>query len=77
MPKSDKGRLPRLIDARDALATAIASCDAPYALPSLCREYRLTLAEIDSIGVKEGIDVVDQLAKRRSAKGPAGATGGA
>lgn len=78
MSKSDDGgRLQRLIDTRDRLAAAIASCDASYALPALSREYRMTLAEIDAIDVKEEADVVDQLAARRGAKGPAGATGGA
>ena len=77
MAKADPGRVARLIDARDGLAAAIASCKAPGTCRRLSREYRLVLAEIDSIDVKEEIDVVDQLAARRSAKGSAGATGGA
>jgi hypothetical protein len=46
-------------------------------LPGLSREYRLVLAEIDSLTTEEGVSVVDQLAERRSAKGSAGATGSA
>ncbi len=46
--KQDEGRLPRLIDTRDRLQAAIAACKSPRDLPALSREYRMTLAEIDS-----------------------------
>lgn len=74
---SDPDRLARLIDVRDRLEAAIAACKSPRDLPALSREYRMTLAEIDSIDVREGTSVVDQLAARRGAKGAVGATGSA
>jgi len=56
MPKADPGRLSRLTTTRDK--------------PALSREYRMVLAEIDSLTAKDvGPDVVDQLAARRGAKG--------
>ena len=73
----DPGRVARLLDTRDRLAAAIAACRASRDLPGLSREYRLVLAEIDSLTTEEGVSVVDQLAERRSAKGSAGATGSA
>ena len=73
----DPGRVARLIDTRDRLAAAIAGCRASRDLPGLSREYRLVLAEIDSLTTEEGVSVVDQLAARRGAKGSAGATGSA
>ena len=77
MAESDEGRLPRLIEVRDRLAKAIAACKSPRDLPALSREYRLTLAEIDSIDVRQETDVVDQLAARRGAKDSGRAAGGA
>jgi hypothetical protein len=37
-------------------------------LPALAREYRITMAELDSLTTGEEESVVDQLAQRRSAK---------
>ena len=77
MAKADPGRLPRLIDTRDRLAAAIASCKTARDLPALSREYRMTLAELDALSPKEEADVVDQLAARRGAKDSGRATGSA
>jgi hypothetical protein len=67
---NSEGRLARLIDTRDKLAAALAACDSTRDLPGLSREYRLLLAEIDSLHTEDGgVDAVDQLAQRRSAKG--------
>ena len=74
---SDPDRLARLVDVRDRLESAIANCKTSRDLPALSREYRMTLAELDAVDVKEGTSVVDQLAARRGAKGAAGATGSA
>jgi hypothetical protein len=61
--------LERLIATRDKLAIALAEEPSPRDLPALSREYRMLLAEIDSINAKDGgPDVVDQLAARRGAK---------
>ena len=54
MTSGDRGRVARLIDTRDRLAAAIAGCKASRDLPALCREYRLVLAEIDSLTTEEG-----------------------
>lgn len=71
---ADSGQRVRLVAARDKLATAIEGCESGRELPALVREYRLTLAEIAGLGAGEGTgDVVDQLAKRRSAKTEKGA----
>jgi hypothetical protein len=62
-------RADRLTEARDKLAAAIDACDSARELPGLVREYRMVLAEIAGLGLGgEVADVVDQLAKRRSAK---------
>ena len=72
MPKTgERGRLDRLIATRDKLAIALADEPSQRDLPALSREYRMLLAEIDSINAKDGgPDVVDQLAARRGAKAP-------
>ena len=71
MPSTDRGRLERLIATRDKLAIALADEPSQRDLPALSREYRMLLAEIDSINAKDGgPDVVDQLAARRGAKAP-------
>jgi hypothetical protein len=63
--------LERLIATRDKLAIALADEPSQRDLPALSREYRMLLAEIDSINAKDGgPDVVDQLAARRGAKAP-------
>jgi hypothetical protein len=65
-------RTGRLIAARDKLATLIAECESGREAPGLIREYRLILAEIAGLGAGEEIaDVVDQLAKRRTAQAKA------
>jgi hypothetical protein len=70
MPKADPGRLSRLTTTRDKLAQALAEEPSARDLPALSREYRMVLAEIDSLTAKDvGPDVVDQLAARRGAKG--------
>jgi hypothetical protein len=70
MPKTnERGRLGRLIAARDKLAIALADDPSQRDLPALSREYRMVLAEIDSINAKDDEpDVVEQLAARRGAK---------
>jgi hypothetical protein len=69
MPKADPGRLARLIATRDKLAAALADGPSQRDLPAISREYRMLLAEIDSIYAKDDeADVVDQLAARRGAK---------
>jgi hypothetical protein len=72
MPKSEdgEGRLSRLIAVRDQLCTAVQSCESTRDLPGLSREYRLLLAEIDSLHTEDTVDVVDQLAARRQAAAP-------
>jgi hypothetical protein len=63
------GRLQRLIATRDKLAAALADGPSQRDLPAISREYRMLLAEIDSINAKDdGPDVVDQLAARRGAQ---------
>lgn len=67
-------RTARLLAARDKLEAAIAASESGRELPGLVREYRLVLAEIAGLGAgEESGDVVDQLAKRRSAKTAPGA----
>lgn len=62
-------RISRLTEARDKLAAAITDCESARELPGLVREYRLVLAEIAGLDGGEENDVIDQLAKRRAAKG--------
>lgn len=71
--KSPPSRLDRLTVARDALAAAIAECDSKRDLPSLVREYRATMAEVDELGKVEAkvSDPIDDLASRRTARGGA------
>ena len=65
-------RTGRLLAARDKLAALIAECESGREAPGLVREYRLVLAEIAGLGVgEESNDVVDQLARRRSANSKA------
>ena len=68
MPKrAERGRLERLLATRDKLAIALAENPSQRDLPALSREYRMVLAEIDSINAKDdGPDAVDQLAARRA-----------
>ena len=70
MPKTgERGRLERLIATRDKLAIALADDPSQRDLPALSREYRMVLAEIDSINAKDDEpDVVEQLAARRGTK---------
>ena len=77
MAKAEPDRAARLTAIRDRLAATIEGCGTPRDLVALAREYRLTLAELDSIGVREEADVVDQIAARRSAKSQAGTAGSA
>ena len=66
---SSEDRLAGLTYTRDKLAAALCGDPSDRDLPALSREYRIVLAEIDSINAKdEGPDAVDQLAKRRNAK---------
>lgn len=72
MGSDDRGA--RLIAARDKLEAAIEVCESPRELPGLVREYRMVLAELAGLGAgEEAGDVVDQLARRRSAKAAPGA----
>ena len=66
---TDESRADRLTAVRDRLAAALADCESSRDLPGLSREYRHVMAEIDSLHTEDGLDVVDQLAKRRTAKG--------
>ena len=70
MPKTgERGRLDRLIATRDKLAIALADDPSQRDLPALSREYRMVLAEIDSLNTTDDeADVVDQLAARRGTK---------
>lgn len=61
-------RLARLIAVRDCLKAALEGCESPRDLPGLSREYRLVMAEIESLHTQDGADVVDQLAERRRAQ---------
>ena len=75
MPLSDAdGREARLKAARDQLAEAMAEA-TPTTLPALAREYRMTLAELDSVSVGEENSVLDEIARRRNAKTATGTTG--
>lgn len=67
-------RLTRLQAVRDRLADAIAECESARDLAGLSKEYRQTLAEIDSLesGRKE-VNRVDEIAQRRAASRPTGA----
>jgi hypothetical protein len=47
----------------------------PATLPALAREYRMTLAELDSLSVGEENSVLDEIARRRIAKTATGTTG--
>ena len=67
MNSDPDGREARLRAARDQLAQAMAEATATT-LPALAREYRITMAELDSLTTGEEESVVDQLAQRRSAK---------
>jgi len=62
-------RTSRLTEARDKLAAAITDCESARELPGLVREYRMVLAELAGLDGGEVGDVIDQLAKRRAAKG--------
>lgn len=68
MPRTDeRGRLERLVATRDKLAIALADEPSQRDLPALSREYRMVLAEIDSLNTKDDeTDVVDQLSARRA-----------
>ena len=67
MNSDPDSREARLRAARDQLAAAMAEA-TPTTLPGLAREYRITMAELDSLTTGEEESVVDQLAQRRSAK---------
>jgi hypothetical protein len=59
-----------LVVTRDQLRDALATCEAASLIPALAREYRLTLAEIDSLHTEDTADVVDEIAARRKAAAP-------
>jgi hypothetical protein len=63
-------RLARLCVTRDQIRDALASCGAASLIPGLAREYRLILAEIDSLHIEDSADVVDEIAARRKAAAP-------
>ena len=67
-------RRDRLEQARDALAEAIADCESKRDLPSLVREYRATMAELDALPVPHEVSDADEIAARRAARhaGPKG-----
>lgn len=69
-PDADLARLAAL---RDRLEAALADEPGPRDLPALSREYRTLLAHMRELHTPEETDVVDQLAKRRDAKGSASA----
>jgi hypothetical protein len=76
MPKSEcADRLSRLTATRDKLAAALAGDPSARDLPAISREYRMVIREIASLDVKDGPDVVDQLAARRKAPAPRRAKG--
>jgi hypothetical protein len=62
----DDDRTARLTAVRDRLEAAIADATTRD-LPSLSREYRLILAELEALHTPQERDVVDQLAARRAA----------
>lgn len=66
----DRSRVDRLAIARDRLAAAIDDCESMRDLPSLIREYRAVMEELEKLTptAKAG-DPVDEIAKRRSARG--------
>lgn len=68
------GREARLKAARDLLAEAMTEA-TPATLPALAREYRMTLAELDSLSAGEENSVLDEIARRRNAKTATGTTG--
>ena len=67
-------RRTRLETARDALAGAIDGCESMRDLPSLVREYRATLAELDGLPNQAEVSSADEIAARRAARrsGPKG-----
>jgi len=65
----DVGRLTAL---RGRLEVALEECGSARDLPSLSREYRQLMAELRELHTSEEVDVVDQLAYRRGAKGASG-----
>jgi hypothetical protein len=74
MPVLD--RRARLEFARDALAEAIEDCTSKRDLPSLVREYRATLAELEQMPNAAEVSHADEIAARRAAR-RAGASGSA
>lgn len=56
---------------------AISECESKRDLPSLIREYRAVLLEIDALTPSaKGGDPVDEIAKRRAARGAGTAASG-
>lgn len=64
----DQSRRERLEAARDRLAVAIDVVDSMRDLPSLVREYRATLAEIDGLPSTAEVSDADEIAARRAAR---------
>src|SRR5690242_19255253 len=65
---SELSRRSRLERARDHLSTAIETCESMRDLPSLIREYRAVLEEIESIPDRAEVSAADEIAKRRAAR---------
>lgn len=59
-------RRQRLEAARDALASAIETCESNRDLPSLVREYRATLSDLATLPDASEVSVADEIAQRRA-----------
>jgi hypothetical protein len=62
-------RISRLRATRDRLQAAIEDCESSRDLAALSREYRLTMAELDTLAPKKPKESpVDEIARRRAAR---------
>lgn len=71
-------RLQALRDLRDLLARSIDECESMRDLAALTNRFQSVLAEIDELSpAEEKGDIVDEIAKRRSARRSGAAPGAA
>lgn len=61
-------RRDRLETDRDALEAAIAGCESLRDLPSLIREHRAVLAELDALPNQAEVSSADEIAARRASR---------
>lgn len=74
---SSSDRISRLEVVRDALSSALNGCESMRDLPSLSREYRAVLEELQQLSPAGKVgDPIDEIARRRSARGAGTAKSG-